>query len=161
MNEKIPKWQKDIEQDLYAYLGAMNMLGVISGETTDSAIAQRDIAVVKIVKKIKKALESQMSDLRKEVESMRVPDIFGQKRNIQGETIDQVLLLIPICAHHTPPKPTASMLLKEAMSFGNGWRKGLKDASKDPHTAEMKDCNNCKVPFCPECWPQCPHCKKI
>ena len=44
---------KTIETILFASLGAMNMLGVMEGKTSDSAIKLRDETVEKVLKALK------------------------------------------------------------------------------------------------------------
>lgn len=33
------------------------------------------------------------------------------------------------------------------------------DTKKEQHTAAMESCEQCKVPFCPQCFKQCPNCE--
>ena len=49
--EKLEGW-------LYAYLGAMNILGAMAGKTTDAAIEQRDKAVADILKHVRSITET-------------------------------------------------------------------------------------------------------
>ena len=57
---------KTIETILFASLGAMNMLGVMEGKTSDSAIKLRDETVEKVLK----ALKTQEQEHQKKLEEL-------------------------------------------------------------------------------------------
>ena len=72
MNTPDTEWREALEGRLFAYLGAMNMLGVMEGKTTDGTIVQRDKAVDDILQIVQTLLTSRdtywKERVRKEVE---------------------------------------------------------------------------------------------
>lgn len=65
--QKESEWEKTLEGELFSLLGAMNMLGVMDGKTTDEAIRFRDNAVDKIMKYVRKHIAKSLSTREKEI----------------------------------------------------------------------------------------------
>lgn len=76
VNTPDTEWREELEGRLFAYLGAMNMLGVMEGKTTDGTIVQRDKAVDDILQIVQSLLTSRdtywKERVRKEVEGMDI-----------------------------------------------------------------------------------------
>ena len=86
--QKESEWEKNLEGELFASLGAMNMLGVMDGKTTDGAIRVRDNAVDKIMKDVRKHIAKALSTREKEIaEEIKKIYPFGGHEDVISEVL--------------------------------------------------------------------------
>lgn len=90
VNTPDTEWREELEGRLFAYLGAMNMLGVMEGKTTDGTIVQRDKAVDDILQIVQSLLTSRdtywKERVRKEIDICEdvLKGSAGSKSEIEG-----------------------------------------------------------------------------